>query len=251
MFNINYTSHIKYQPATDGMYGASSERKDLKRTVIQGMKPRKSIDDAPNGSASPTENDRHEAIEIQQRPIAGILYSVSRDGLGEIFPLYVGRNTIGSEEKCDVYLSEDTVSPNHAVLLIRMLPDNTGKRIMSVSITDYDSDFGTAVNDRKVGFDSCALSGGEIIRIGNAYSFLFTPLDSGRHNLTPAMNFIPVPRVKARNETSPTSSPTSSFYAPAPQEEVYPTAVKEEDEFTFYGRTYAKKEDHSSNKTIL
>lgn len=237
----NFNNNIAASDRSSGMY-VQTPGVSVNRTRIAGVEPRAvnsdNLPDTYNGG----------------RKIAGILYSVSRDGSGEIFPLYVGRNTIGSEPECDVYLSEDTVSSNHAVLLIRMIPDESGIRRPVASITDYDSDFGTFAGDCCVGFDPCPLRGNEIIRIGNSYSFIFIPLDADKFGLEQSAGFKPVPR-KDVNTSGPgyesAGSQSASFYQPAAEEEVYPSAVGVEDENTFYRRSYKQKEDHSSNKTIL
>lgn len=231
----------------NALYGRTPGKPDIKRTYIQGMKPRRDVSGNNPDAASGSEPDtRALNISLQGRPIAGVLFSVSRDNMGELFPVYVGRNTIGSEAECDIYLTEETVSPNHAVLLVRMLPNASGGRTMNMSITDYDSDFGTAVNGMKLGYDRQSLAGREVIQIGNSYQFLFIPLDAQNHGLVQIPGFIATPRKEMRS-----SLPATGFYAPATEEEIYPSAVGEEDERTFYGRTYAKKEDHSSKKTIL
>ncbi len=231
--------------ADGGFYSQSAGKANIRRTYIAGMKPRDENGNVENKNNPDT--GRYIRIDLQERPLAGILFSVSRNSTGEIFPLYVGRNTIGSEPECDVYLPEDTVSSNHAVLLVRMLPNNEGGRTMSVSITDYDSEFGTAVNGMAVEYDSMPLSGMERIMIGNAYDLLFIPLDQNSLGLVPANSFRGLPRRDSRTETLG----SNAFYAPASDEEIYPSAVGEEDEQTFYGRSFRKKEDHSGNKTIM
>lgn len=233
------------QNNSGGLYGRSEGRQDIKRTYIQGMKPRNSGDSPQESSAA--SGGRVSDITLQERPVAGILYSVSHDVCGELFPVYVGRNTIGSDPASDVYLSEETVSPNHAVLLVRAIVDEEGKRKVTMNITDYDSDFGTAVNGVKLGYDREPLKGNEIIQIGNSYFFIFIPLDPAVYGLGQVAAFAPTKRL-VRNP-APFAAP-SEIYMPVPNEPIYPSVVGEQDERTFYGRTYAKKEDHSSKKTI-
>ena len=228
-----------------GLYGRSSDRPGIARTYIQGMKRKEDV--AQNPVAPQQADPRVVDIRLQNRPVAGMLYSVSCDGCGEIFPVYVGRNTIGCQPDCDVYLTEQTVSPNHAVLLIRVIPDETGRRRVTMSLTDYDSEFGSSVDGEKLGYDRQPLSGGEIIQIGNAYKFYFVAFNADVCGLGVSRNFVPVPRVE--NRPVIVQNIAESFLSPF-DNEVYPNAVGEEDERTFYGRTYAKKEDHSSKKTV-
>lgn len=228
----------------DSLYGRSAESANIKRTFIQGMKPR--TEEGNNDSANNAEPDhRVRNIELQERPLAGILYSVSADGCGEIFPLYVGRNSIGSKSDSDVYLTEQTVSPSHAILLIRVIETEAGRNV-TMSITDYDSEYGTAVNGYRLGYDREQLHGNEIIQIGNAYSFVFIPLDAMAYGLGTAKGFVPVPR----KENHPAPHPADPISRLQADTDIYPTSVGASDEHAFYGRSVAKKEDHSSKKTF-
>lgn len=227
----------------DSLYGRSADNGNIKRTYIQGMKPR--VEDQDNNSAEAHQEKRALHIELQSRPVAGVLYSVSCDGCGEIYPVYVGRNTIGSNHECDVYLCEETVSPNHAVLLVRAIENENGRQV-TMSLTDYDSEFGTAVNGIGLGYDREPLKGNEIIQIGNAYRFVFIPLDAASFGLEPEKGFISTPR----KENKPTAHPNSEMYNANNDTEVYPNSVGADEERNFYGRSIAKKEDHSSKKTI-
>lgn len=223
------------------MYGPSEGKAGINRTYIQGMKPRQAAN--PDAPADPRNDKRVSHIDLQDRPLAGVLYSVSQDALGEIFPVYVGRNTIGSHHESDIYLSEQTVSPNHAVLLVRII-QNDGQRIVTMNLTDYDSEFGTAVNGMRLGYDREPLGGGELIQIGNAYQFIFMPLDAVPYGLGPNPDFGAVPRKE--NRPAP---PSVSAVMPQ-DEEIFPTSVSAEDERSFYGRSQAQKVDHSSKKTL-
>lgn len=224
-------------------YGRSESNPNIKRTYIQGMKPREE-NKSTNESVA---DERQVRIKLQNRPIAGVLYSVSRDVCGEMFPVYVGRNTIGSDPQSDIYLSEETVSPNHAVLLIRQICNEDGERQVTMNITDYDSEYGTAVNGQALGYDRQTLKGNEIIQIGNSYYFLFVALDAAPYGLGQVPGFAPIPRQDS--EPAP-FQPINEIYMPVRNEPIYPSVVGQEDERTFYGRTYAKKEDHSAKKTI-
>lgn len=233
-----------------GLYGRSENRKDIKRTYIQGMGPSRQED---NNIVEVLKDNRNILLKLQQRPIAGLLYSVSRDVCGEIFPVYVGRNTIGSSPASDVYLNEETVSDEHAVLLIRSLVDKDGKRVVTMNITDSGSEFGTAVNGKGLDYDRANLKGNDIIQIGNSYFFLFIPLDPSAYGLGQVEGFCSTERVSNLElPVNPNVVLSAEEYIPIrmKNEPICPSVVGEADERTFYGRSFAKKEDHSSNKTI-
>lgn len=68
----------------------------------------------------PFGNDKtNRYVSLQNRVVVGVLFSISHGLLGEMFPLYLGRNIIGQTENCDVRLNEKTVSSEHAILFIR------------------------------------------------------------------------------------------------------------------------------------
>ena len=97
------------------------------------------------------------------KPIAGFLYSVSRTGAGEFWPLQIGQNTIGQSENCDIVLPEGTVSQEHAVLVVRKMK-NPEKVIASIS--DARSTNGTMLNGVSLGFTAEECKNGDIITIG-------------------------------------------------------------------------------------
>lgn len=232
----------------DSFYSKSPNIKNDTRTFIPGM--RKKDDPLPDAAMAPAVR-----LEFQQRPIAGILYSVSRDLQGEIFPVYIGRNTIGSSPESDIYLSEESVSPEHCLLLIRKLRLKDGSKRETMSISDIGSRFGIAINGRSLEEEVEPIKMGDIIRIGNAYNFIFIPLDSEDFGLHKSSNFNAIPRKENRppvnTEFIAYMMPTAIGSVQSVDNTVYPNTVGEEDEQTFYGRTTRKKEDHSDKQTML
>ena len=52
-------------------------------------------------------------------PVVGFLYSISRQGIGEYWPLRLGTNVIGRSADCDIRLMERSVSERHASISIK------------------------------------------------------------------------------------------------------------------------------------
>lgn len=208
---------------------------NVNRTVIQGMKPRPLQETQAGPAGGEEEPSRREReIRLQDRPLAGALFSASADGLGEIYPIYVGRNTIGSSEESDLYLSEGSVAPNHAVILVRRLRGADGREVTRISITDYDSEFGTVVNGERLAYDSCQLRGGEVIQVGRAYRFLLRLFDSTLPGLGESPDFFPLER--KRHEPAPHDM-LLVVEEIEKEEEIFPDTVGAADEFAFYGRS--------------
>ena len=122
------------------------------------------------------------------KPIRGFLYSISRNIVGEYWPLHIGKNTIGSSPKCDICLNEATVSESHASITIRVL-ENQEKTI--ASLKDTDSTNGTKINGEDVDFDANKLQNGDIIRFGTHYECLLLLIDTKETGLKVAEDFIP------------------------------------------------------------
>lgn len=108
-----------------------------------------------------------DAVQQQLKPnmhrgkLTGILVTFSRRSQGELFPLYEGRNVIGSaEDSCDVHVScndDKMVSGEHAVILCRAGRDE---------LHDMLSTNGTYLDEKYVERDGADLRDGALIRTG-------------------------------------------------------------------------------------
>lgn len=123
------------------------------------------------------------------KPIMGFLYSVSRKGLTEFWPLKLGKNMMGKSFECDVCLAEKTVSDLHAKLVIQQMK-NPDKVV--ASLRDEGSTNGTMVNGTNIGFDNVEIKNGDILTIGDNYQLLFVLIDKKVIGLKPAENFMPM-----------------------------------------------------------
>lgn len=114
-------------------------------------------------------------ISLQNRVVVGVLFSVSRGLLGEIFPLYLGRNLIGKSQNCDVCLHENTVSSEHAILYIRK--NNSIASHYDITLTDYNSQYGSTVNDEDGRYETLSVKENDILTIGRHYKFIIKIFD--------------------------------------------------------------------------
>ena len=160
-------------------YGRSSMRSG-RQTYYPGMDANApGYKEAPNSISQSTNG----------KPVVGFLYSISKRGIGEYWPLYVGPNTIGRSSNCNVCLSEGTVSDEHAVLVIRKMK-NPEK--LAASIEDARSTNGTMIDGISLGFGSQECFNNNIITIGENYELLLILIDTKAFNLKVAKNFISV-----------------------------------------------------------
>lgn len=166
-------------------YSRSSNQSRNKGTVYPGM-------EVPNTTGKPAPRDIRPAQTVKGngKPIVGFLYSISRTGVGEFWPLHIGQNVIGNSSDCDIILGEGTVSQRHANLHINKMkkPEKT-----EATIADLGSTNGTLVNDNSVSVArpvECA--NGDIITIGENYDLLLLLIDTKAIGLHVSENFIDV-----------------------------------------------------------
>ncbi|MBK8701176.1 MAG: FHA domain-containing protein [Saprospiraceae bacterium] len=110
-----------------------------------------------------------ELLTRNNRKIAGVLFSFSKNGFGEYWIVYHGRNTIGSGIGSTIRLLEKSVSEKHALLNSRVIDDNN----LIFELRDDGSNGGTILNDQDLyHFKNYApLKHGDRIRIGGTIFF--------------------------------------------------------------------------------
>lgn len=136
--------------------------------------------------AQPAENEHTSNVNSQKGPVVGFLYSISRHGFGEFWPIHTGQNIIGRSEKCDIRLPEKSVSGVHADIRARILK-RSGEVI--ANIKDMGSKNGIEVNEQELRYDEFNLKDGDKILIGDAYELLFILIDPKAKGLKVAENF--------------------------------------------------------------
>jgi hypothetical protein len=113
---------------------------------------------SPGGSlgAAPSSGSRGSS------PLAGFLVSFSGDANGAFWPLRMGRTRLGSGGDCDIQLTLEGISSQHANINVH---DNKGQ--LKIWITDQDSMNGTRVNGDSIFNEKPDLSHGDVIGIGD------------------------------------------------------------------------------------
>lgn len=176
------------------------------RTCIAGT-PGQAIT-APDMSGLAVADRGTRQITMQNRVIVGCLFSVSHGLLGEMFPLYLGRNTIGQAPECDVCLREKTVSPEHAILYIR----KEGNPIhFNMTITDYNSTNGTEVNGIDARYETLGIKENDVISIGRHYKLLIKTFNVEEANLGEDEDFEETGMTAAGSATIEDAQPTTDI----------------------------------------
>ena len=158
----------------DNMYQRSQT--STQGTVVPGMH-----NQAPGVQA--------EAPAESGAPVVGFLYSISRKGIGEFWPVHVGRNTIGRDAGCDIRLLESSVSGVHAALNVKIMKSDG--RIVA-QIRDEGSKNGITVNGEELDFGIHECHSNDIIVIGDNYQLLLLLIDAEKYGLKVSESFIAV-----------------------------------------------------------
>lgn len=149
-------------------------------TIVPGMN---NVSAKSNAAAQTTTAPSR---NVGDAPVLGFLYSISRQGIGEYWPIHVGRNTIGRNADNDIVLAEYTVSGLHASLAVRKMKSN-GKVI--AQIRDEGSKTGLLVNGEELGYEGHECFNGDIITIGCNYTLLLLLINAEEVGLSVAENF--------------------------------------------------------------
>ena len=120
-------------------------------------------------------------------PVVGFLYSISRKGIGEYWPLHLGTNSIGRSEDNDICLKEMSVSSKHATLSIKQMK-STHKLI--ASIRDTGSKTGMFLNDEELDYENHTCKANDIITVGSSYKLLLILIDAEEYGLSVAEGFV-------------------------------------------------------------
>lgn len=172
-----------------------------------------------SSNAAPGAEGNSRSLNMQERVVVGVLFSISKDLLGEIFPIYLGRNVIGSDPSSEICLRESTVSAEHAVLFVRRdgYPDEC-----VMSLTDYGSAHGTVVNNRDCRYETLSVKENDVLTIGKHYRFIVKTFETGKAGLfeDPAFEQIGGSASAAQPESAP-QAPNfgGDFYAPTSNNE--------------------------------
>lgn len=169
----------QYRSAASGAYARPAGRQA--GTIWPGMEEKSIPGNSQTGVTRQTAGGK---------PIAGFLYSISRTGVGEYWPLHVGQNLIGRSPECDIVLPEGTVSARHANLHINRMkkPAKTEATISHLGAMN-----GVEVNENSVSVaHPMECVNGDIITIGECYQLLLILIDTKALGLQVAENFIHV-----------------------------------------------------------
>lgn len=212
-YDLHHTTYSDMGPNSDFYRpsGASVNSTVIAGTDISAAPPAQSVTSESTPAVGMTSDEaRSRCINVQERVIIGCLFSISRGLLGEIFPIYLGRNMIGSSSTCDITLKEGSVSDEHAVLYVRC-DDYPGN--CTLSITDYGSYYGTSVNQKDCRYETLTVMDGDQLTIGRHYRLIVNLFEAAKHGLYEDCDF--EDSDSSANDISSGSHQAQSFYSPS------------------------------------
>lgn len=171
-------------------------------------------------------------------PVVGFMYSISRQGIGEYWPIKLGRNTIGKASTCDIQLCEASISDFHASLNVKIMK-STGRLV--ASIRDEGSKTGLYLNDEELDYDNYPCKNLDVVVVGTSYRILIILVDAPEYGLTAAENFI------ATDAAAPAKSPVAP--TAAPKAEANNDSFAKPQQFDF-NDPFARPQRFNANETI-
>lgn len=244
----------------DSFYKPSGTVKDTNRTYVPDLYRQVVAEiQAEDGSSMASETNPTHVVRLQNRPIIGVLYSISAGIEGELFPVYVGRNIIGSDLSCDICLRESSVSAQHGILLARKQSNEDGNEYINVILSDSNSSYGTRVNGESVNFEKITCSDGDVISFGQNYVLVLS-LFNALNKLTVAYDFDRMPEHQKVEEAEKPENLSPSIdniiggviMNPLDDHSTNITHDGQDEEVVdFYKPTKQQGQDHYNNKTII
>lgn len=241
----------------DSFYKPSGTIKDTNRTYVPDMYRQVAAEMMEEEIGQKGSSLPDHVVHLQNRPLIGVLYSISAGVEGELFPVYVGRNIIGSDLSCDICLRETSVSAQHAILLARKQVDAHGEEYINVILSDTNSSYGTCINDERLNFEKVTCADGDVISIGQNYVLVLS-LFNALAKLTVAYGFDRIPDPKrVEEELQAPIAPSGNVIERMQPNQMGDHStnitqdIQAEASGDFYKPTKQQGQDHYNNKTII
>ena len=169
----------------------------MEETYVPGLnrKKQQSAPVAEPTSVMPTQRTYIDN-EDSEVPVVGFLYSLSRGGEPEWWPLHIGRNTIGKSEDMDIVLSEGSISSHHANINLKRL--RRSGNALAASLVDVGSKTGIILNDEELDYDPHTIHNEDIITFGLNYKCVVILIDPTKYGLEESAEFQPIDTVGSK-----------------------------------------------------
>ena len=125
-----------------------------------------------------------------ETPVVGFMYSLSRGGEPEWWPLHIGQNKIGKDSDMDICLGEGSISNHHANINIKRM--RRSGNALAASIVDVGSKNGIILNDDELDYEPHTLKNEDIVTFGLNYKCAIILVDPTKYGLSENPDFVAV-----------------------------------------------------------
>lgn len=139
------------------------------------------------------------AAEGEEPAVVGFLYSLSRGGDPEWWPLHIGQNKIGKSADMDICLAEQSISSHHANINLKRL--RRKGNALAASIIDVGSKTGIILNDEELDYDAHKLENEDIVTFGLNYKCVVILVDPTKYGLDENEEFAPANQTPKKKAT--------------------------------------------------
>lgn len=144
--------------------------------------------DMPTIPNVPQDNFRTPTRHDDADPVVGFLYSLSRGGAPEWWPLHIGQNKIGKDADMDICLGEASMTGHHANINIKRM--RRSGNALSASIVDVGSKNGIILNDEELDYEPHALKNEDRVIFGLNYKCVVILVDPTKYGLEESEDFV-------------------------------------------------------------
>lgn len=125
-----------------------------------------------------------------EEPVVGFLYSLSRGGAPEWWPLHIGQNKVGKDSNMDICLAEASMTGHHANINIKRM--RRSGNALSASIVDVGSKNGIILNDEELDYEPHTLRNEDKLIFGLNYKCVVILVDPTKYDLEENPEFVAV-----------------------------------------------------------
>lgn len=147
--------------------------------------------------------------DVEETPVVGFLYSLSRGGEPEWWPLHIGQNKIGKDADMDICLGEASITGHHANINIKRM--RRSGNALAASLVDVGSKNGIILNDEELDYEPHSIKNEDIVTFGLNYKCVIILVDPTKYGLDEAPEFVatsvPARSKSYQQEPAPTMMP--------------------------------------------
>lgn len=178
----------------------------MDETYVPGLNREKTRRDYPEATAPAyvpemREQGRPSAKDEGETPVVGFLYSLSKGGEPEWWPLHIGQNKIGKDADMDICLAEASITGHHANINIKRM--RRSGNALAASLVDVGSKNGIILNDEELDYEPHSIKNEDIVTFGLNYKCVIILVDPTRYGLDESPEFVATSAAPRKRSSEP------------------------------------------------